>query len=69
MGLGGLSECSGIGDDWIKDFNHCSVTAPKSGLYSRGQGVLEERVICSKLHCLEAKVNMDHIQLPQSRVL
>lgn len=59
----------GLGMTGLKFFNHCSVTAPKTGLYSRGQEVLEERVICSKLHCLEAKVNMDHIQLPQSRVL
>lgn len=49
----------------LRLFNHCSVTPPKTGLYSRGHGVLEEKAFCSKLHCLEAKVNMDHIQLHQ----
>lgn len=40
----------------LRLFNHCSVTPPKTGLYKTGHGVLEEKVFCSKLHCLEAKV-------------
>lgn len=55
----------GLGVTGLRCFNHCSLTPPKADLYSRGQGVLEEKVFFSKLHCLEAKANMDHIQLHQ----